>query len=387
MRMVPLLKAIIDADFSKSNLTMSLTLLMQLAGYGKTEDDLSDSRLEQLSGLRRDRARAAVREVMATGLFESAGKGRFGTIYRIPKHFLSTQGKAGFQIRQGVSETDAYLATDDAEKTNANTRIDPGSDTLDALTALKSHYQQLLDAHQTLVESHRNLVIANQHLVETNQLLAKTFPHFGNNNPILGESLPPNGVDSNPVLVTDNKKPLHTKTFTPNPPTVPQSCPHTDEVSQVDDSISGITSNHGLSQVALRYPDELSTEERAQAPSKLDGLHPVVAQEVLDVLAAKIAHGEVKKSTIGLLVWLANSARSGTFDRTPALEWRKQQQEQQGRQAKVTVTELNNLANEIKALQMIYKAGGIENPASLEVINSKKAAYFQKLEAHKDAPG
>ena len=49
----------------------------------------------------------------------------------------------------------------------------------------------------------------------------------------------------------------------------------------------------------------------------------------------------------------------------------------------MAVTELNNLANEIKALQMIYKAGGIENPASLEVINAKKATYFQKLEAYK----
>lgn len=83
MSMITLLRALLDADLSKSNLTMSLTLLMQTAGYGKVEDDLSDSRLEQLSGLRRDRARAAVREIVGMGLFEMAGKGKYGTLYRI----------------------------------------------------------------------------------------------------------------------------------------------------------------------------------------------------------------------------------------------------------------------------------------------------------------
>jgi hypothetical protein len=222
-------------------------------------------------------------------------------------------------------------------------------------------------------------------------------------------------------LVTDINKPKHTKTTTTLNPDREETCPerwpeHWDRLGdggndfQAWEQYAAAVNEQpahtavpeptlpakrsipaspatGITAEILQYPAALTADELADAPKKLDGLHPQMAQEVLDALAWKMANGEVKKSNIGLLVWLANSARTGAFDRTPALEWRKQQQEQQGKLAKVTVTELNNLANEIKALQAIYKAGGIDNPALLGQIEKMKTDYFEKVSNHEKQEG
>ena len=398
MNMVAVFDEIIRFKPAASEWLAWACLMRQTLCFGKAEDDLADSRLEKLTGLRRDRARAAVREVVEMGVFDNAGKGKYGTVYRIPERFLDDNGYIGFSTNISASETDAYadISADEAETNTPEHR---------------EAYQDLLETNRMLVDANQVLVSTNQKLVETNQCLVNALPSFGG-------QLTKTRLNAYQELVTDINKPKHTKTTTTLNPDSEEAYPerwpeHWDRLGDggndlqaweqyaaatsdcqpahtaVASPILTVEQQASVSQTgkitaeALQYPEALTAEELAEAPRKLDGLHPQVAQEVLDGLAWKIANGEVKKSNIGLLVWLANSARSGTFDRTPALEWRKQQQDQRGWLTKMAVTELNNLANEIKALQMIYKAGGIENPASLEVINAKKATYFQKLEAYK----
>ena len=64
----------------------------------------------------------------------------------------------------------------------------------------------------------------------------------------------------------------------------------------------------------LRYPPDLSSSERQQAPACLDGLSPAAAQQVLAVWDCKIRQGEVRKSRIGLLVALVKAQRQGNLD-------------------------------------------------------------------------
>ena len=89
-------------------------------------------------------------------------------------------------------------------------------------------------------------------------------------------------------------------------------------VPKQDTTLSNLTGdNHDSTvrcdEVPLRYPPDLSTTERQQAPQKLDGLSLQASQQVLDVWALKIKRGEVRKSRIGLLVALINAQRNGTL--------------------------------------------------------------------------
>lgn len=405
MNMVAVFDEIIRHKPAASEWLAWACLMRQTLCFGKAEDDLADSRLEKLTGLRRDRARAAVRTVVDMGLFDHAGKGKYGTLYRIPQRFLGDDGYIGFSsnigANIGASETDAYadISADEAE-TNTPEHGEA--------------YQKLVETNRMLVDANQVLVNTNQKLVETNQVLVNALPSFG-------EQLTKTRLNAYQELVTDINKPKHTKTTTtlnldseePYPERWPEHWDrlvgggndfqaweqyaaaaneqpaHTavpESTLPAKRSIPASTAS-GITAEALQYPAALTADELADAPKKLDGLHPQIAQEVLDALAWKMANGEVKKSNIGLLVWLANSARTGAFDRTPALEWRKQQQEQQGKLAKVTVTELNNLANEIKALQAIYKAGGIDNSALLGQIEKMKTDYFEKVSNHEKQEG
>jgi phage replication O-like protein O len=79
---------------------------------------------------------------------------------------------------------------------------------------------------------------------------------------------------------------------------------------------------------ALEYPASLSPEERRVVATHLDGLSPQGAQDVLDVLAAMDARGEVRKSRIGLLFALVKAQRQGVLDVSPAVQWRQQRERQ-----------------------------------------------------------
>lgn len=68
----------------------------------------------------------------------------------------------------------------------------------------------------------------------------------------------------------------------------------------------------------LVFPPQLSDEERNQADAWLTGMNGT-AQAILDVVAANIQAGTVKKSPLSLLRALVASARAGTFDPSPGL--------------------------------------------------------------------
>jgi len=90
---------------------------------------------------------------------------------------------------------------------------------------------------------------------------------------------------------------------------------------------------------ALEYPAMLSPDERRVAATHLDGLSPQSAQDVLDVLAAMDARGEVRKSRIGLLFALVKAQRQGVLDVSPALAWRQQRERQQAAPVQQAVME------------------------------------------------
>jgi hypothetical protein len=392
MNMVAVFDDIISRKPAASEWQAWACLIRQTLCFGKVEDDLSDSRLEKLTGLRRDRARAAVRNIVDLGLFEIAGKGKYGTVYRVPKRFLGDDGYIGFSANIGASETDAY-----AEITE---------DTHETVTPEHN------DAYQNLVETNRMLVEVNQVLVNANQELVKTHQDLVNRLPTIGEQLTKFWSNAYQELVTDINKPKHNKTPTTLNPDSGEEVPETEieerwpeqweRLGQGVDNFqvweqyaatpasqapiagkptpASQTSARGINAEALQYPEALTAEELVEAPKKLDGLHPQVAQEVLDALAWKMRSGTVRKP-IGMLVHLANKAREGTFDRTPALEWRKAQQSAQAKENAISAVELNNLAVEIKNIQRLHKESGEE--VFFEQAEAMKATYFEKLAVYR----
>jgi hypothetical protein len=113
MNMVAVFDEIISRKLTASEWLVWACLMRQTLCFGKAEDDLSDSRLEQLSGLRRDRARTAIREIVNLGLFDIGGQGKYGTVYSIPARFLDYSGYIGFSANVGGSETDAYATVEE----------------------------------------------------------------------------------------------------------------------------------------------------------------------------------------------------------------------------------------------------------------------------------
>lgn len=150
-----------------------------------------------------------------------------------------------------------------------------------------------------------------------------------------------------PMLIKDSAATVQTavmspKTETDSPPIPPPLTPETgqiapktgqpvaqigtDSLPKQDITRNNLTSdNHYTVHAAaesvldadaatLQYPSELSAREREQAPVCLDGLSPQAAQQVLDVWAYKIRHGEVRKSRIGFLLALIKAQRQGSLD-------------------------------------------------------------------------
>ncbi|MDD5394600.1 MAG: hypothetical protein PHE17_16415 [Thiothrix sp.] len=425
MNMVAVFDEVITRKPAASEWLAWACLMRQTFCWGKVEDDLADSRLDKLTGLRRDRTRVAVRKVVGMGLFETAGKGKYGTVYRIPERFLDDSGYIGFSANIGASETDAYAyPEDEGAAVQVQDGLEPEQE--GAYAALATEHQQLLAQYGQAQETIRALVNATQDLVETNRKLVNALPDSGKPDQVLVNALPSLGEprtnswsNAHQDLVTDINKPLHNITPTNlNPDSgeeaeeVPERWPeHWGQVGKGGDGFQAWeeyaampapspaklaahavptpatgTGVAGMAAAALQYPPSLTAAERTDAPKKLDGLHPQVAQEVLDALAWKLANATPAKpikSPIGLLVHIANKAREGTFDRTPALEWRKGQQVVQAKQDGITLVELNNLAAEIKETQRLYKASGQE--VFFKQAEAMKATYFQKLDVYKAA--
>jgi DNA-binding Lrp family transcriptional regulator len=70
---------------------------------------------------------------------------------------------------------------------------------------------------------------------------------------------------------------------------------------------------------ALIFPEKLNAREKTEALKLLSQIDDPPAQEILDVLAAAIQAGEVRKSPLAVLRGLVSRSRDGTFDPTPGL--------------------------------------------------------------------
>lgn len=76
----------------------------------------------------------------------------------------------------------------------------------------------------------------------------------------------------------------------------------------------------------LIYPKALSRKEADNARQQIGSLTPEQRQPVLDVLAAMINAGEIRKSPLAALGGLIRRCRSGTFDPSPGLHVAEQRE-------------------------------------------------------------
>lgn len=83
----------------------------------------------------------------------------------------------------------------------------------------------------------------------------------------------------------------------------------------------------------LAYPDALSRTEADSARQQIGSLPPDQRQGVLDVLAAMIGAGEIRKSPLAALGGLIRRCRSGAFDPAPGLHLAEQRERRAVREA------------------------------------------------------
>lgn len=83
MNLVPLLDNALAADLSKSEWRAFAALLRQTLGFNKISDALTFGRLAQLTGLRKDHAKAAVQGVLKAGLFSQSAHPDYEFMYTV----------------------------------------------------------------------------------------------------------------------------------------------------------------------------------------------------------------------------------------------------------------------------------------------------------------
>ena len=89
-----LIKDAIDADLGKNAQKVINTLLHQTIGFGKPTDPLTDKRIARISGVRLDRVRLAIHEVMETHIFFRIPHDKFEWDYSIGQKYLDAHQKA-----------------------------------------------------------------------------------------------------------------------------------------------------------------------------------------------------------------------------------------------------------------------------------------------------
>ncbi len=89
-----LTKDAIDADLGKNAMKVMNSLLHQTIGFGKPTDALTDKRIAQISGVRLDRVRLAIHEVMDTNIFFRIPHDKFEWNYSIGQSYLDAHQKA-----------------------------------------------------------------------------------------------------------------------------------------------------------------------------------------------------------------------------------------------------------------------------------------------------
>jgi phage replication O-like protein O len=88
-----LIKDAIDADLGKNAQKVINTLLHQTIGFGKPTDPLTDKRIARISGVRLDRVRLAIHEVMETHIFFRVPHDKFQWCYSIGQRYLDAHQK------------------------------------------------------------------------------------------------------------------------------------------------------------------------------------------------------------------------------------------------------------------------------------------------------
>lgn len=83
MSLVTLLDHALEADLSKSEWRAFAALLRQTFGFKKISDALTFGRLAQITGLRKDHAKAAVQGVLKAGLFTQAEHPNYDFLYTV----------------------------------------------------------------------------------------------------------------------------------------------------------------------------------------------------------------------------------------------------------------------------------------------------------------
>lgn len=101
MSLVALLDHALEADLSKSEWRAFAALLRQTLGFKKISDALTFGRLAQLTGLRKDHAKAAVQGVLNAGLFTQAEHPNYDFLYTV-----AHAERSGTFINEGTKTTE-----------------------------------------------------------------------------------------------------------------------------------------------------------------------------------------------------------------------------------------------------------------------------------------
>lgn len=88
--------AALEARLDKNAHQAFLVLLRQLVGFGKASDPLTDGRISNLSGIRKDRVQDAVQKVAAAGLIDADIRDNGWNRYSIPAVFFAGDRPARF---------------------------------------------------------------------------------------------------------------------------------------------------------------------------------------------------------------------------------------------------------------------------------------------------
>lgn len=121
MSLVTLLDSALDADLSKSEWRAFAALLRQTLGFNKISDALTFGRLAQLTGLRKDHAKAAVQGVLKAGLFKQSEHPDYEFMYTVA-HAERISFKPATHTNEGSKTEINYPAEIDHETQQA---LDP----------------------------------------------------------------------------------------------------------------------------------------------------------------------------------------------------------------------------------------------------------------------
>lgn len=116
----------------------------------------------------------------------------------------------------------------------------------------------------------------------------------------------------------------------------------------------------------LAFPEKLNAREKTEALKLLGQIDDQPAQEILDVLAAAIQAGEVRKSPLAVLRGLVSRFKDGTFDPTPGLHLATARERQRYFEAQTQ--------QQVKAAQVELLKAQPAPPSSLSGIDQLRAA-------------